>query len=748
MTNDKLKKIKKIKNIKNIKKIEIEISGMHCASCSSIISRALKKVDGVISSNINITTNRGTIEFDETLVNQNQIIKTIENKGYVAKLAVGVIDYKKESNKKKKEFENTKLNFIISLIFTVPIFILGMFFMNNPIPYQNIIMWILASPVQFYIAAPMYKSAWQALKGKSANMDSLIVLGTSAAYFYSVYLVIINQMHTYFETSAVLITIVIFGRLLEANAKGKTSDAIKKLMNLSPKKATVIRENKELIIPVDEVQLNDIIIVKPGQIIPVDGEIITGNTSIDESMITGESIPVEKNIKDKVIGATINKHGNIQFKATKIGTNTTLSQIIKLIQDAQQNKAPIQRFADIVSAYFVPAIIIIALLSFLTWYFVVGKELSFAILIAVSVLVIACPCALGLATPTAIMVGTGKGAQHGILIKGGDSLELANKVNAVIFDKTGTITNGTPIVTDIIQTNKKFDENKILEILASIEKQSEHPLAEAIVKHAEQKNIKLSEPKDFKAIVGHGVSAKINSTKYYFGNEKLMKDLNLDTNPTQQKVSNLETDGKTTMYFSTDKEILGIVAVADTIKETSKQAVEDLKNLNIQVYMITGDNQRTANAIAKQVGIKQENVFASVLPKDKANYVKKLQKQNKIVAMVGDGINDSPALAQAEIGIAMGSGTDVAMESGNIVLMKNDLRDVAKSIKLSQITMTKIKQNLFWALVYNTLGIPIAAGLLYPFTGWLLSPMLAASAMALSSVSVVSNSLLLKFRKL
>jgi Cu+-exporting ATPase len=735
---------------KQIKKIEIEISGMHCASCSSIIERALKKEDGIISSNINITTNRGTIEFDENKINQNKIIKTIENKGYEVKIATQIIDYKKEDKKKKKQFQDSKIDFIISLIFTLPIFILGMAFMNNPIPYQNIIMWILASPVQFYIAAPMYKSAWAALKTNSANMDSLIILGTSAAYFYSVYLVLINQMHTYFETSAVLITIVIFGRLLEANAKGKTSEAIKKLMNLSPKKATVIRNNKELVIPVDEVELNDIIIVKPGQIIPVDGEITKGNTSIDESMITGESIPVEKIVGDLVIGATINKHGNIQFKATKIGANTTLNQIIKLIQDAQATKAPIQRFADIVSAYFVPVIIVIAILSFSTWYFVIGNNLSFAILTAVSVLVIACPCALGLATPTAIMVGTGKGAQHGILIKGGESLELANKVNAVIFDKTGTITNGTPIVTDIIETTEKTNTKQILEILASIEKMSEHPLAEAIVKHAEENKIKLSEPKDFKAIIGHGVSAKIKNTEYFFGNEKLINDLKLNDDITKFKsqVSKLEEDGKTTMYFSSKTEILGIVAVADTIKLTSSQAVEDLKKLNVQVYMITGDNQKTANAIAKEVGIKQENVFASVLPKDKANYVKKLQRQNKIVAMVGDGINDSPALAQAEIGIAMGNGTDVAMESGNIVLMKNDLRDVAKSIKLSKITMTKIKQNLFWALVYNTLGVPVAAGLLYPFTGWLLSPMLAASAMALSSVSVVSNSLLLKFKKI
>ncbi|MEC8221318.1 MAG: heavy metal translocating P-type ATPase [Nanoarchaeota archaeon] len=728
-----------------VKKIDVEITGMHCASCSAIIQRALNKTQGVLSSNVNVATNRGLVEFNEQEISAKEVLKVIENKGYGVKIAQGTIDYKKEAKKKEKEIYDIQLSFYISLIFTLPVFVLSMFFMENPIPYQSIIVWLLATPVQFYIAYPMYKSAISALKGKTANMDSLIVLGTSAAYFYSVYLMLIGDMHLYFETSAVLITIVVFGRYLEAKAKGKTSDAIKKLMNLSAKNATVIRDNKEIIIKVDDVLEGDIILVKPGEKVPVDGVIIEGRSSIDESMITGESIPIEKNVDDKVIGSTINKHGSFKFRATKVGANTTLSQIVKLIQDAQQNKAPIQRFADIVSAYFVPAIIVIAMLTFLTWYFIVQQEMTFAILTAVSVLVIACPCALGLATPTAIMVGTGKGAQKGILIKGGEALEVANKVNAVIFDKTGTITKGKPEVTDVVSYSD-FNENQILETLASIEKQSEHPLAEAIVKRAEELNLHFKDIKEFKAIPGHGVEAKVGTLKYYFGNAKLMTDLQLKAYDYDSQVNSLEEEGKTVMYFSTDKEILGIVAVADTIKDTSVQAVKMLKKQGIQVFMITGDNQRTASAIAKKVGI--NNVFAQVLPEDKANHVKALQRKGKIVAMVGDGINDSPALAQADVGIAMGSGTDVAMESGSVVLMRNDLRDVSRAIKLSRMTMSKIKQNLFWALIYNTLGIPVAAGFLYPMAGWLLSPILAGAAMAMSSVSVVSNSLLLKFKRL
>jgi len=551
--------------------------------------------------------------------------------------------------------------------------------------------------------------------------------------------------HVYFEASAVLITIVVFGRLLEAKARSKTSEAIKKLIGLKPKKAIIIRDNQEIEIDIDSVVAGDLVIVKPGEKIPVDGVIVEGYSSIDESMITGESIPVEKKVGDNVVGATINKYGSFTFKANKVGANTTLSQIIKLIEDAQGSKAPIQRFADSVAGYFVPAVLIIALLTFVAWFFLFGAEFSFALVASVAVLVIACPCALGLATPTAIMVGTGKGAKKGILIKGGEALETAHKVNAVVLDKTGTITKGKPEVTDIISIGNK-SKRDLLMIGASIEKGSEHPLAEAIVKKAEQDKIELNKISDFNAIPGHGITAKLNGKKYYFGNQKLMSENKINLDEQRALINSLENQGKTVMMLGSDGKLVGIVAVADKIKDSSAHAVKALQDMKIFVYMITGDNERTAKAIAKQAGI--NHVFAQVLPEEKANYVKKLQDRQWKIAMVGDGINDAPALAQADVGIAMGSGTDVAMETGEVVLMRDDLMDVVRAIKLSKMTMSKIRQNMFWALFYNTLGIPIAAGLLYPITGWLLSPMIAGAAMAMSSVSVVSNSLLLRLKKI
>jgi len=720
-------------------KTTLNITGMHCASCSTLIDRSLNKVDGVKKANVNLTTNKATVDFDEKKINVEKLIETVKNKGYGA---AEEGDNKDFSSGNKKETRDLKNKFYISLIFSIPVFILGMFFMKNPIPYQNIIMWILATPVQFYVARQMYKSAFTSLKGKSANMDTLIVMGTSAAYFYSVYVVLTGGMHVYFEASAVLITIVIFGRLLEAKARGKTSDAIKKLIGLKPKIATVVRSGKEIKIKVDDVELGDIVVVKPGGKIPVDGIITEGHSSIDESMVTGESIPIEKKKGDNVIGATINKHGAFRFKATKVGANTTLAQIIKLVEDAQGSKAPIQRFADSVSAYFVPVVLLIAIITFLVWFLLVGSELEFALVASVAVLVIACPCALGLATPTAIMVGTGKGARKGILIKGGEALETAHKIKNVIFDKTGTITKGEPEVTDIIPFSK-ITGKEFLTLAASIEKGSEHLLAEAIVGKA--RALKLKKATNFKAIPGYGITANIGNKKYYFGNDRLMSKNKVKFSKFKKQIQTLESEGKTTMMLSTGKELVGIIAVADTIKKTSKSAVKALQKMKIRVYMITGDNERTAKAIAKQAGI--NHVFANVLPEDKSNYVKKLQRKGK-VAMVGDGINDAPALAQADIGIAMGSGTDVAMETGNVVLMRDDLLDVPKSIKLSRMTMTKIKQNMFWALFYNTIGIPIAAGVFYSLTGWLLNPMLAGAAMALSSISVVSNSLLLKMKRL
>jgi len=581
-------------------------------------------------------------------------------------------------------------------------------------------------------------------------MDTLIAVGTLAAYLLSVYDLFFNaNAGQYFEVSTILITLVILGKLLEAIAKGRTSDAIKKLVGLSPKTATIVRDGVETQIKIDDVKVDDVLIVKPGEKIPVDGMIVSGRSSVDESMLTGESIPVEKKEGDEVIGATINKNGLLKIKATKVGENSTLAHIIKLIEEAQGKKAPIQRFADVVSSYFVPIVILLALVSGGLWYLVFGQTISFAILIAVSVLVIACPCALGLATPTAIMVGTGKGASNGILIKGGDALEAAHKIKYVVFDKTGTITLGKPSVTSV-QTDEGINEADFLAIAGSIEKGSEHPLAEAIVNHVKEKNIKISETTQFEAIPGFGVTARLGKKTYFFGNLKLMSKQGIDCSKFTQNMTTLEHDGKTVMILAEGKKALGIIAVADTIKDTSKEAVLALKKMGIITYMITGDNKRTADAIARQVGI--DHVFAEVLPQDKAAHVKELQHkamQHKgKVAMVGDGINDAPALAQADIGIAMGSGTDVAMETGNIVLMKNDLRDVPKAIKLSKMTMTKIKQNMFWALFYNVLGIPIAAGVLYSSTGWLLSPIIAGAAMAFSSVSVVLNSLLLRGQKL
>ncbi|MBU0615030.1 MAG: heavy metal translocating P-type ATPase [Nanoarchaeota archaeon] len=724
-----------------MKKIDLSISGMHCQSCVTVIERGLSKLDGVKDAVVNLTTEKATVNFDESKLDETRIINNIKKKGYEASLSTKS-SADTESKKRKAEVDHMKRLFYTGLFFAVPALTISMvlsMWLKIKIPYEGYILWALATPVQFYVGAQFYRGMWAALMNKSANMDTLVAVGTSAAYFYSVYVVLFtNGMGQYFEASAVLITLVILGKLLESVAKGKTSEAIRKLMHLSPKIATVIRNGKEQKIPVDDVKVGDIVIVKPGEKIPVDGTIFEGYSSVDESMITGESIPIEKKKGNKAIGATINKNGTFTFKAEKIGKDTTLSQIIKLIEDAQGKKAPIQRFADVVSAYFVPIVILIAISTFITWTFILGKEFSLGLIAAVSVLVIACPCALGLATPTAIMVGTGKGATKGILIKGGDALETAHRLKYVIFDKTGTITKGKPSLTDLVPL-ASVSEIKLLEIAASIEQGSEHPLAEAIVNKAKEKKSKLKKATNFKAIPGHGITAKLGKEIYYFGNERLMAKYNLKVDrQAVTSIHELEEQGKTVMVLGSRKKVLGIVAVADTIKETSRAAVTKLQNMGIFVYMITGDNKRTANAIAKQAGI--NHVFADVLPEDKAKYVKKLQRKGK-VAMVGDGINDSPALAQADIGIAMGSGTDVAMETGNIVLMRNDLLDVPRSIKLSRMTMAKIRQNMFWALFYNTLGIPFAAM-------GLLNPMIAGAAMAFSSVSVVANSLHLKAKRL
>jgi Cu+-exporting ATPase len=743
------------------KRVQLSLSGMHCTSCALIIEKSLKKMPGVKEANVNFSAEKALITYDESLTKKESFIDVVKKTGYSATF-IDDKDPQFESKKRNSEIKTMLINFVISLVLSLPMiyFMLFDFFSWIPgrtvlLPFVGIISLILTTPVQFIIGRGFYKGAWAALRMKTFNMDSLIAIGTSVAYFYSLVNYGVYYLGTksligiggekipelYFETAAFLITFVILGKWLEAQAKGRTSDAIKKLMGLQAKTARVIRNGQTLDISIDQVVQDDIIMVRPGEKVPVDGMIIKGSSAIDESMITGESIPVEKQTNDIVVGGTMNKTGSFEFKATRVGSETTLSRIIRLVEEAQGSKAPIQDFADKISAYFVPTVISIAIVTFLVWFFILGSTLSFALMAFTAVIVIACPCALGLATPTAIMVGTGKGAEYGMLIKGGEPLEGACKINTIVFDKTGTLTKGKPEVTDTISL-KELDEDEVLTIAASLEKQSEHPLAEAIYTYAGDEGLALSSVEGFKAIPGHGVQGNLNADTYFFGNRKLIKDIvGLPVERIDRKMSRLEEQGKTVMILANKTDILGLIGVADTVKETSKEAVEKLKKLGINVYMITGDNERTAKAIALQVGI--TNVLAEVLPEDKAKNVKKLQDEGKKVAMVGDGINDAPALAQADLGIAMGSGTDVAMEAGGIVIIKNDLRDVANAIDLSKTTMNKIKQNMFFALFYNVMGIPVAARV-FAGLGLVLKPELAGLAMALSSISVVTNSLLLR----
>ncbi|KKP46806.1 MAG: Copper-translocating P-type ATPase [Candidatus Woesebacteria bacterium GW2011_GWB1_33_38] len=739
----------------------INISGMHCTSCAGLIEKQLKKVNGVTEAHVNFASEKASIVYDSDLVKTPSLLEAVEKVGYTAEIETEELS-KNQGKRQEAEIKKQWNKFLVSFILSAPMiyFMFLDFFKFLPFgnfiySYIGIISFILATPVQFYIGSSFYKGMISALKMKTFNMDSLIAIGTSVAYFYSVvnfvmYYAIKNSFigvmgekipDLYFETAAFLITFVLLGKFLEAKAKGRTSEAIKKLMGLQAKTARVVRNGETIDIPVEEVVKDDIIVVRPGEKIPVDGVITKGSSAIDESMITGESLPVEKHIDDNVIGGTINKLGSFEFCATRIGSETTLSQIIRLVEDAQGSKAPIQAVADRISAWFVPAVIGVALLTFVIWFFVLGSTLSFALMAFTAVIVIACPCALGLATPTAIMVGTGVAAEHGILIKGGEPLESASTINTIVFDKTGTITKGKPEVTDVEDLGS-IDEEEVTVIAASLEKQSEHPLAEAIVNYAESEKLKLKEIINFEAIVGYGVKGNIGKTTYYLGNGKLIVEtLKLNIDKFERKLERLEDQGKTAMILANKKEVLGIIAVADTVKETSRDAVEMLKKKGIEVWMITGDNQRTANAIGMQVGI--TNILAEVLPQNKAEEVKKLQSMGKKVAMVGDGINDAPALAQADLGIAMGSGTDVAMETGGIVIIKNDLRDVVNALDLSKTTVQKIRQNMFFALFYNVIGIPVAARA-FAFMGLILKPELAGLAMALSSVSVVSNSLLLK----
>lgn len=731
--------------IEDYKEIKLKVVGMDSDHCAMIVNKALTQTSGIINAETSFNNQQAIIKFDESIINVEKIKKIIKDAGYTP-LEEELKDTEKLAREEELKILKTKV--IVSAILSFFIFV-GSFpewFKFAPIFLTNYyILFILAVPVQFWAGWQFYKGLWFSLKHKTADMNTLIAVGTTAAFLYSFTATFFPQVfgdlkvNVYYDTAAVIITLILLGRYLEAIAKSHTSDAIKKLINLQPKTATVIRNNKEIKIKVEDVKLNDIILIKPGEKIPVDGIVIEGYSSIDESMITGESIPVEKKINDNVIGATLNKTGSFKFKATKIGKDTMLAQIIKLVEEAQGSKAPIQRLADKVSSIFVPAVIIIAILTFILWYvFAIENNFTFALLNFVAVLIIACPCALGLATPTAIMVGTGKGAESGILIKDAESLEIAHKINTVVLDKTGTLTKGRPEVTDIIV--KSFNSKEALILAASIEKHSEHPLGESIVNKA--KHLKLKKVTNFKAIPGHGIKGNIDKKEILFGNLKLMNDNKINIKEFEKDYEKLANEGKTVMFLSLNKKLVALIAVMDTLKENSKQVIDELKKLNLEVIMITGDNKKTAEAIAKQLNINK--VLAEVLPENKANEVKKLQQQGKIVAMIGDGINDAIALTQADVGIAIGSGTDVAIESSNITLIGSDLSGILKAIKLSKKTIRTIKQNLFWAFFYNTAGIPIAAGILYPLFGLLLNPIIAAAAMAFSSISVVLNSLRLK----
>ncbi|HZJ41049.1 MAG TPA: heavy metal translocating P-type ATPase [Candidatus Saccharimonadales bacterium] len=743
-------------------RINLSLFGMHCSSCANIIERSLKKVPGVKQANVNFAAEKANIIFDENLANPELLIDMVAKAGYKAE-TVDAKDGDYERRKRENETKVYKKKFWFSFALSFPMaYFMLLSFLAIPgkaviLPYAGIISLLLTIPIQFIIGAGFYKGAWASLKMKTFNMDSLIAIGTSTAFIYSIINFVNYFIKTgsiigvggmipdlYFETAAFLITFVVLGKWMEIRTKSRTGDAIKKLMGLQAKTARVVRAGETMDIPIESVVHGDIIVVRPGEKVPVDGKIIKGSSAIDESMITGESLPTEKKIGDTVIGSTLNKTGSFEFEATRIGSETALAQIIRLIEDAQGSKAPIQGFADKISAVFVPTVIGIAIVTFLIWYFFLGATLSFALMTFTAVIVIACPCALGLATPTSLMVGTGKGAEYGILVKGGEPLEAACRIKAIIFDKTGTLTNGKPEVTDILEF-AATDEDEILSLSASLERLSEHPLAEAIYSYANKEATSLQEVKDFSAIPGHGIKGFINGIEYYFGNRRLMIDvLGHSIAKVDRKITKLEENGKTVMILASKDMIIGAIAVADTVKTTSSEAVSSLKKLGMKVYMITGDNERTARAIASQVGI--DNVLAEVLPEDKANEVKKLQESGYKVAMVGDGINDAPALAQADLGIAMGSGTDVAMETGGIVIMKNDLNDVVTAFQLSRETMGKIKQNMFFALFYNVIGIPIAARVFIGF-GLVLKPELAGLAMAMSSVSVVGNSLLLRYFK-
>ncbi len=754
--------INKTEQTAECKQIQLPIGGMSCAVCAKRVEKAISELEGVADVNVNFAAEKAFVTYNPQKVRPSAMKEAVLKAGYQPLENKGAGAEDEDRKRREKEINTMKKKFIAAAIFAFPLLYIAMvpmikfvslpgakmldgLMMNYPLFYA-LLEFFLTVPV-ICVGYRFYTVGFKSLFQKSPNMDSLIAVGTTAAVAFSLYNTFqiakgnFQAVHSlYFESAGVIITLILLGKMLEAVSKGKTGEAIKKLMGLAPKTAFVIQNGAETEIPVEEVEIGDIIIVKPGSKIPVDGVVIEGHTAIDESMLTGESMPVDKKAGDKVYAASLNTTGTVKFRAEKVGSDTALAQIIKLVEQAQGSKAPIAKLADIVAGYFVPAVIAIAVASGIAWFIGTG-DFKFALTIFISVLVIACPCALGLATPTAIMVGTGKGAENGILIKSGEALETAHKINAIILDKTGTITEGKPSVTDLICASN-FTQEKLLQLVASAEKNSEHPLGQAIVRGAQEKSLALLEAENFNSITGQGIEAQIAGLSVFVGNRKMMEEKNISVKELEKDADKLAEEGKTPVFVATDGQPAGIVAVADVVKKSSRAAIESLHKMGIEVAMITGDNKKTAEAIARQVGI--DRVLAEVLPQDKAFEVKKLQQEGRKVAMVGDGINDAPALAQSDIGIAIGSGTDVAMESADIVLMHSDLTDVPTAILLSKKTIRNIKQNLFWAFGYNTIGIPVAAGVLYLFGGPLLNPMLAAAAMSLSSVSVLTNALRLK----
>jgi Cu+-exporting ATPase len=752
-----------LEEIKKAKEVTLMVEGMTCASCSSAVERSLKKIEGVEIASVNLATNKATIKYDGSKVKIAELKKAVEKAGYVPKDIEKTLATDEDQIRKDKDSKDMFHRLILSIIFSIPLLYIAMGHMFIPdiaklpaiIDYHNyplnftLVQLVLTLPVM-WAGRKFFLIGFKTLFKGSPNMDTLVAIGTGAAFLYGLYAIIAIfngdfsfVENLYFEVAALIITLLLVGKYMEARMKGKTSEAIKKLMNLTPKTARLVKNGIEIEVTLDEVEVDDVLIVKPGERIPVDGVVTEGYSAVDESMLTGESLPVDKQPGDSIVGGSLNKNGLLTMKAKAVGESTALARIIKLVEDAQGQKAPIAAMADIVSSYFVPVVIVIAIVSALVWWFV-GKDVDFVLTIFVTVLVIACPCALGLATPTAIMVGTGKGAENGVLFKGGEALETAHHIQAIIFDKTGTLTEGKPTLTDVIPYD--IDADILLRYTASAEQGSEHPLAQAIVKGATDKGIQLFPVTKFMAVTGRGVDVTIDEKVVLIGNRAFMDERNIELHAIEADMDRLADEGKTPMLVAIENKIKGIVAVADVVKPSSAKAVEQLKQMGIKVAMITGDNKKTAAAIGRQVGI--DLILAEVLPQDKSSEVVKLQKQGYSVAMVGDGINDAPALAMADIGIAIGSGTDVAIESADVVLMKSDLMDVVTAIKLSRATIRNVKQNLFWAFIYNIAGIPLAAGVFYAFGGPLLNPIFAGAAMAFSSVSVVTNALRLRrFKK-